>query len=110
MSERRTVYSDPEAFVPDRLRPEGYGQVVGLVTGELFTRNVYIENLAHDNTLEFHTDRQVVVAVMRDADGNMYCEPYNPELHGEEAELRKMSMHDFEITPTFLMLSQRLPR
>lgn len=101
MVERKSVYSDPEAFNPDKVFPDGYGQMVGLVTGDTFTRNIYIENLSQSNTLELHTERQVVVAVMTDSDGNLYCEPYDPEMHGEEYELRTISIEEFTNNPDF---------
>ncbi len=100
MVERKTTYSDPEANEYNDLVPEGYGQMVGLVKGNPFTRNISIETFEGD-ILELETERQVVVAVMTDADGNIYCEPYDPEMHGEEVDLQVMDMNTFQQNTDF---------
>lgn len=101
MVERKTVYSDPEAFVPDKEYPEDeFGQVAGLVEGEEFTRYIEISTPT-GNTLRFPQKRKVEVVVMIDAGGNEYCEPYDPEMHGEKDDLTVIGIEEFENNPDF---------
>lgn len=94
MAERRTVYSDPEPFVPDEIYNNGFDAVAGLVKGDPFKRIVRL-NTPSGNVLEINTDREVEVVVFVDEMGNHSCEPYDPARHGEKIDLQVMSMAEF---------------
>lgn len=101
MSERRSVYSSPEAFEPDPIYTEDeFGQVAGLVEGEEFTRFIEISTPT-GKTLRLPQKRRVEIAVMIDAGGNEWCEPYDPELHGEKDGLTVVGYDEFENNPDF---------
>lgn len=96
----RTIYSNAEEFRPDRLYPDGFGEVLFLVKGEPFTRVMRVQNLS-GGMLELPQKRQVIVAVMQDQDQFMWCEPYDPEMHGEEMDLQSMSLDEFSSNPDY---------
>ena len=88
MVEHRNFYSDVEgASIPDRIYPDESGVILGLVVGKETIRQIRVPNIT--GTKEFVTSviKRPVVAVMRDSNGNNYCEPYDTSLHGEEREL-----------------------
>jgi hypothetical protein len=105
----QSVYSDAESFRPDRLYPDGFGEVLFLVKGEPFTKTFRIQNLA-GGELELPQKRRVIVAVMQDQDQYMWCEPYNPEMHGEEMDLESISLEEFSSNPEFFDAWESLER
>lgn len=110
MVERRTVYSNPEAFEPDPIYTEDeFGQVAGLVEGEEFTRFIEISTPT-GNTLRLPQRRKVEVVVMTDAGGNKWCQPYDPELHGEKDGLTVIRYDEFENNPDFYSAQESFNR
>lgn len=111
MAERKTVYSDPEAFEPDDIPLDESQQVVGLAIGEEFMRYIRIPTLADpENVLELPAPREVVVAVISDANGILHCEQYDPAIHGEKVDFATISIEEFENNLDFQEAQESLTR
>jgi hypothetical protein len=111
MPERRgSVYSDPDAFEAHIIYPDDEeSHIVGLIIGDPFTRNLQM-NSPTGNILEIPTKRQVMIALTQDRDGNLSCERYAPELHGEEIDLPTIGLDDFENDEAYASAYESLER
>lgn len=99
---RQTVGSDrnPDSEI-ERPYPEASGQTVGVISGNLFTRNLSICTLS-GKTRALPTERQVKVAeVHDDPSGDIFFEPYLPSLHGEECDLAGIGLDKYMDDPAY---------
>jgi len=110
MPERRTVYSDPTAFEADIIYPDDEeSHIVGLIIGEPFTRNLQMKSPT-GNILEIPTQRQVMIALRSDRQGNLSCERYAPDEHGEEIDLPTIGLEEFENDESYSQAQESFER
>ncbi len=110
MPERRTVYSDPTAFEADIIYPDDEeSHIVGLIIGDPFTRNLQMKSPT-GTILEIPTQRQVMIALRSDRQGNLSCERYAPDEHGEEMDLPTIGLEEFENDESYASAQESFER
>lgn len=110
MPEQRTVYSDPTAFEADIIYPDDEeSHIVGLIIGDPFTRNLQMKSPT-GNILEIPTQRQVMIALRSDRNGNLSCERYAPDEHGEEIDLPTIGLEEFENDESYASAQESFER